>query len=135
MTPGTSRPSPTQKSTACDGSALSGTPPEPLDPDQAVRLDLADDEAELVHVREQHHARARLVALQRRDQIAEPVGARGDAEAVERLGEIPPHAALIAAEAGDQHQLGEQRRSRSSSGVRSARHQHRQPSALRGRAA
>ena len=44
------------------------------------RLDLAHDEAELVHMREQHDRRRARVALERGDQIAEPVGARRQPE-------------------------------------------------------
>ena len=58
---------------------------EPLDADQPVRLDLAHDEAELVHVREEHHARR---ALRRPSSVAIRLPSRsvrdGNAEAVER---------------------------------------------------
>ena len=48
---------------------------QPLDPDQAVLLDLAHDQAELVHMGEQHHRGRTFPARDRRDQVAHPVGA------------------------------------------------------------
>ena len=52
---------------------------ETLKPDESARLDFPDDESELVHVGEQHHAWSVRVALRGGDQIAEPICRRGEA--------------------------------------------------------
>ena len=82
---------------------------EPLKAHQAVRLDLADDETELVHVGKQHHARPRCVARRRRDQIAEHVGLRREAEGAHFAAEPAPDTALVPAQPGDGHQFEGQR--------------------------
>ena len=53
---------------------------KPFKANEPARLDLADDEAKLIHVREKHHARPALIAGRGRDQVAEPVGLRRKAE-------------------------------------------------------
>src|ERR1700733_8493084 len=50
-----------------------GDAAETLKPDESAGLDFPDDETELVHVGEQHHARTTRVAVSGGDQIAEPV--------------------------------------------------------------
>jgi hypothetical protein len=56
---------------------------------------------------EQHDARRRRVALDGRDQVAETVRAAPDADLVQHAGEAAAHPVLMAAEARDQHQLGQ----------------------------
>ena len=51
-----------------------------LDPDKSRSFDLAHDKTELVHVRDQHHGRFGFVAVERRDEIAEPIATRRQTE-------------------------------------------------------
>ena len=52
---------------------------ETLEPDESARLDFPNDESELVHMREQHHAWPVRVAFRGGDQIAKPIGRRCEA--------------------------------------------------------
>ena len=76
MTPATSSPPRTQNSTSCDGEGTLRHAAEALDAHEPVRLDLAHDEAELVHMGEEHDAWRVAVALDRGDEVAEPVRLR-----------------------------------------------------------
>ena len=91
---------------------------EALDPDQPIRLDLADDEAELIHMGEEHDAGIAAVAFERGNEVAEAVGARVDAERFQLCREIPPDAAFMAAEARNEHQLGDERAQPALQGIR-----------------
>ena len=71
--------------------------PQTLDADDPVGLDLADDQAKLVHVREEHHARRAGCPLDRRNQIALTVSVRFEAKLCEHVAETLPHTALMAA--------------------------------------
>ena len=51
-----------------------GDAPESLKPEEPARLDFPDDESELVHMGEQHHAWPARVAFCGGDQIAKPIG-------------------------------------------------------------
>jgi hypothetical protein len=82
---------------------------ETLKPDESARLDFPDDESELVHVGEQHHAWSVRVALCGGDQIAKPIGRGGEAEIGYFGSEAPAHAAFVPAKAGDQHELHRER--------------------------
>ena len=82
---------------------------ETLEPEEPVRLDFADDESELVHMREEHHARPVRVAFSGGDQIAKPIGRRRETETRHFGGEAPAHAAFVTAKAGDQHELHRER--------------------------
>jgi hypothetical protein len=55
------------------GESPFGNAAETHKPDKSVRLDFPDDESELVHVGEQHHAWPVRVAFPGGDQIAEPI--------------------------------------------------------------
>ena len=76
MTPGTSRPSPTQNSTACDGSAFSGTPPSRSTRTSPFASILRTTKPSWSMCVKSMTLGAPFVAVERRDQIAEPVGAR-----------------------------------------------------------
>ena len=104
-----SRPSPTQMRSSCAASARSGTPPETLKPEEPARLDFPDDESELVHMGEQHHAWPVRVAFCGRDQIAEPIGRGREAQPRHFGSEAPAHTAFVPAEARDQHELHRER--------------------------
>ena len=78
---------------------------ETLKPDESARLDFPDDESELVHVGEQHHAWSVRVALRGGDQIAEPICCGREAQPRHFGGQAPAHTAFVPAEAGDQHKL------------------------------
>ena len=58
---------------------------------------------------EQHHARPAWVAFCGGDQIAKPIGRRGEAETRHFGGEAPAHTAFVAAETGDQHKRHRER--------------------------
>ena len=89
--------------------------------EKSARLDFSDDKSELVHMREQHHARPVRVAFSGRDQIAEPVGGRDETEPRHFGGEAPAHAALVPAQARDQHELHRQRTEALARGTRVGR--------------
>ena len=73
--------------------------PDAFHAQQAVRLDLAHHQAQLVHVGEQHDRGRALVARQAGDQVAHAVAARGDAKLRQLLGKQPADRSLMAAEA------------------------------------
>ena len=82
---------------------------ETLEPEESARLDFPDDESELVHVGEQHHAWPVRVAFCGGDQIAEPICCGREAQTRHFGSEAPAHTAFVPAEAGDQHELHRER--------------------------
>ena len=86
-----------------------GDAAETLEPEEPGSLDFPDDESELVHVGEQHHAWPVRVALCGGDQIAKPIGRRGETQTRHFDGEAPAYAAFVPAEAGDEHKLHRKR--------------------------
>ncbi len=82
---------------------------EPFDAHEAVGFDLADDEAELIHVREKHHARSGRIARRRREEVAQHVGPRREAERAHLPRKTSAHAILVTAEPRNQHQLDQER--------------------------
>ena len=88
---------------------LFGHAAEALHPHQAVRLDFADDKAELVHMGKEHHARAADLAGDGADQVAEPIGARVNAKPGQLCRQPAANATLMATQARNEHQLGGER--------------------------
>ena len=84
-----------------------GDPAQPFDPQETIGFNLADHETKLIHVGEQHHARRPRIALDRGDQVAQPVAARCDAEIVEPRTEIASDPILVTTQSGDHHQFRE----------------------------
>ena len=65
--------------------------------DETARFDFANDEAELIHMREKHHCRPIRQSGRCRDQVAQPVGLRRKSERLHLRRKTPPDATLVAA--------------------------------------
>ena len=76
---------------------------------ETARFDFANDEAELIHMREEHHRRPIRCSGRCRDQVAEPVGLRRESERLHLRRKTPPDAALVAAQARNCHERNGER--------------------------
>jgi hypothetical protein len=76
-----------------------------LEAEEPARFDPADNEAELVHVGEQHHARPDWVAFSGRDQVPESIRHGCEAKATHLRAKAAAHAAFVSADARNQHEL------------------------------
>ena len=75
-----------------------------FDPDQAIRFDLADKKAQLIHMGEDHHRGLGRITRNRGDQIAQTVGAVGQAQGVQLAAQPSRHTFFMARQARNGHQ-------------------------------